>query len=104
LGDLVDTGSRVIVWLITLALLITPLIVSYYGAMLMIYRNMGDAGINLKTIKDKFAMTLLYFILMLGAWIIVRTVVDIFQVDTANINTFLLDESGQPIQSRTFNN
>jgi hypothetical protein len=101
LGDLVQTGSRVLVWIITLFLLIIPLFIMYYGAMMIIYRNMEMPG-QLKKVKDRFWEILIYFILMLAAWLIVRTVVDVFQVDK-RINTFLIDENGNTVKARTFN-
>lgn len=102
MGDLVETGSRFIVWLISLVLLIVPLFIMYYGAMIIINRQM-DGNIDLiKQWRGKLWHTILYFILMLAAWLIVRTVVDVFQVEP-RINTFLIDENGQPVKARPFN-
>lgn len=101
LGDLVETGGRVIVWVISFALLIIPLFIMYYGAMIIIYRNMDMPG-PLSDVKKRFWQILIYFILMLSAWLIVRLVVDIFQVDP-RINTFMIDENGNAIKARSFN-
>ncbi len=101
LGDLVETGSRAIIFIITLALLIVPLIIMYYGAMIIINQQL-DGGINqLKKLKDNFWRVLVYFLLMLAAWLIVRTVVDVFQV-RSDINTFLIDKDGTTVKARPF--
>lgn len=101
-GDLVETGSRIIIWLITIILLVVPIILSYYGAMIMINQKYDGGVSQLKDLRGRFRNTLIFFILMLGAWVIVRTVVDVFQVDP-RINTFLIDENGQTVKVRTFN-
>lgn len=101
LGDLIQTGSRIIIWIVTLFLLIIPLFIMYYGAMIIIYRNMELPG-PLASVKERFWEILIYFIFMLAAWLIVRTVIDIFQVDK-RINTFLIDENGNKVEARTFN-
>jgi len=103
-GDLVETGSRAIVWLISLLLLIVPLLLMYYGFLVIYYRTINpDTKIGLlEDVKKRFWYIILYFILMLSGWLIVRTVVDVFQVDN-RINTFLIDENGNKVQARQFN-
>lgn len=104
-GDLVETGSRVLVWLISFALLVVPLLVMYYGAMIMWNQNMdGDTGV-VKWAKTRLKEIIFYFILMLAAWLIVKTVIDIFQVDDSNgrVPIFLLDEGGNSIKVKSFN-
>jgi len=101
LGDLAETGSRVLVWLITIALLIVPLIIMYYGAMMIIYQQKELPG-KLAEIRKRFWQILIYFILMLAGWLIVRTVVDIFQVEE-RVPTFLIDENGNEVKARPFN-
>jgi hypothetical protein len=102
LGDLVETGKRAIVWLVSITLLIVPIIVMYYGAMIMWNQEFGGGVVNLAELRKKFRMIFIFFILLLAAWLIVRTVVDIFQVDE-RINTFMIDENGQPVKARNFN-
>lgn len=102
-GDAVATAGRLIIWLISAAFLLVPLLIIYYGAMVIINKEY-DGGISMiKTAKDRLKWLLIYVILMLGAWLIIRTVVDVFQVDT-RINTFLIDENGQKVESRNFQN
>jgi hypothetical protein len=102
LGDLVETGSRAIVWLISITLLIVPLLVMYYGAMI-IWEQKWDGNISqIQKLKNNFKRIFLYFIFMLAAWLIVRTVVDIFQVED-RVPSFLIDENGNQIKARTFN-
>lgn len=101
LGDLVETGGRVSVWVISFALLIVPLFVMYYGAMIIIYRNMNMPS-ALTDVKKRFWEILIYFILMLSAWLIMRLVIDIFQVES-RINTFMIDENGNKVKARSFN-
>ncbi len=101
LGDLVETGGRVLVWVISFALLVVPLFIMYYGAMIIIYRNMDMPG-ALSNVKKRFWEILIYFIFMLAAWLIVRLVIDIFQVDS-RINTFMIDENGNSVKARSFN-
>lgn len=102
LGDLVDTGSRALVWLISVILLIIPILIIYYGAMIIINAKTGSDGGVMKAIRTKMWKVILYFILLLSGWLIVRTVVDVFQVDN-RINTFLIDENGNKVQARPFN-
>ena len=101
---LVDTGGRLLIWVLTFAFLMVPLIVMYYGAQIIYQRKFpsapGAAVTALKIVKENFWRVTLYFILMLCGWLIIRTVVDIFQIDP-RINTFLI-ENGQPVQSRSF--
>lgn len=102
LGDLVNTGGRALVWIISLTLLIVPILIMYYGAQIIITQQ-WDGDISLiKKYKGQLFHLLLYFILMLSAWLIVRTVVDIFQVED-RVPSFLIDESGNEIKARTFN-
>lgn len=102
LGDLVETGSRALVWIISIALLIVPLLVMYYGAMIIYERNITGNLFKFEEIRKKFTNAILYFILMLAAWLIVRTVVDIFQVED-RVPSFLIDEQGNQIKARSFN-
>lgn len=104
LGDLAETGSRVLVWLITIVLLIVPLIIMYYGAMVMYHSTLNpDLKISvLNDIKKRFKQIIIYFILLLAGWLIVRTVVDVFQVDE-RVPTFLIDENGNEVKARPFN-
>lgn len=102
LGDLVETGRRVLIWIITIVLMILPVVIAYYGAMMIIYRENSIGGDKLKDIKNKILWLIIYFVCLLGAWIIVRTIVDLSQVKTDRINTFLIDENGRAIQSRQF--
>jgi hypothetical protein len=101
LGDLAETGSRVLVWLITIVLLVVPLIIMYYGAKLMWYQQQAKAEM-VKFVKERLTIIVLFFILMLSGWLIVRTVVDIFQVDE-RVPTFLIDENGNEVKARPFN-
>jgi hypothetical protein len=102
LGHLVQTGERALVWIISIALLIIPLYIMYIGVM-MIWNQKFDQNVgNLKKYREKLYSTIIYFVLMLAAWLIVRLVVDIFQVDP-RINTFLLDDNGGQIKARSFN-
>ncbi len=97
--DLIEIVARVVVFLILLALLIVPLIIIYTGAMLIAIQKFSIGGIStIQDLKDKFMVRILYFILLLAAWLIVRTIVGVFQVNS-NINTFLLDENGQRIKA-----
>jgi hypothetical protein len=59
-------------------------------------------GFDIKKWKDRLFTAVIYFIFMLAAWLIVRTVVDIFQVDD-RINSFLIDENGTTVKARSFN-
>lgn len=102
LGDLVETGRRVLIWLITIVLMILPVVIAYYGAIMIIYREFTPGGMGLAEIKKKILWLIIYFVCLLGAWIIVRTIVDLSQVKTDRINTFLIDENGNAIQSRQF--
>jgi hypothetical protein len=102
LGDLVETGRRVLIWIITIVLMILPVIIAYYGALMIINRDLGKSGISLADIKNRILWLIIYFVCLLGAWIIVRTIVDLSQVQTSRINTFLIDENGNAIQSRQF--
>lgn len=102
LGDLVETVGRALVWLLSIALLIVPLLVMYYGAMI-IWEQKYDGNIaTIQVIKKRFKEVILYFILMLAAWLIIRTVVDIFQVED-RVPSFLIDERGNQIKARSFN-
>jgi hypothetical protein len=101
IGDLVETGNRVLIFVISLFLLIIPLFIMYYGAMVIIDKNWGG-GFDIKKWKDRLFTAVIYFIFMLAAWLIVRTVVDIFQVDD-RINSFLIDENGTTVKARSFN-
>jgi hypothetical protein len=103
LGHLVETGERALVWIISIALLIIPLYIMYIGAM-MIWNQKFDQDLwTMRDLRKKLRNAILYFILMLSAWLIVRLVVDIFQVDP-RINTFLIDESGRSVKAKPFNN
>jgi hypothetical protein len=102
LGDLVETGRRVLIWIISIVLMILPVIIAYYGALMIILRENSIGGDKLKNVKEKILWLIVYFVCLLGAWIIVRTIVDLSQVKTDRINTFLIDENGNAIQSRQF--
>lgn len=102
LGDLVETGRRVLIWIITIVLMILPVVIAYYGALMIIMRENSADGMGIKNLKEKILMLIIYFVCLLGAWIIVRTIVDLSQVKTDRINTFLIDENGNAIQSRQF--
>ncbi len=99
LPDLVSIAGRILVFIILLALLIIPLIIMYTGAKIMYGKNSGSGGDMIKNLKKIFQERIVYFILLLAAWLIVRTIVDLFQVDT-RINTFLLDENGRQVKAR----
>ncbi len=105
LGDMVETGQRALVWIISIALLIVPLIVMYYGAMI-IYEQQWHGNIDLiKKYKDRIFEIILYFILMLSAWLIVKLVIDVFQVndDAGRVPIFLIDDAGNSVKVKTFN-
>lgn len=80
MGDLVETGRRVLIWLITIVLMILPVVIAYYGAIMIIYREFTPGGMGLAEIKKKILWLIIYFVCLLGAWIIVRTIVDLSQV------------------------
>lgn len=101
-GDLIETGSRAIVWLISAVLLVVPILLMYYGAQIIINAKDGGGGGVMKEIRKKLWVVILYFIFMLAAWLIVRTVVDIFQVED-RVPSFLIDENGNAVKARTFN-
>jgi hypothetical protein len=71
-------------------------------ALYQILEGAVNGGFEIKKWRDRLTKAFIYFILMLAAWLIVRTVVDVFQVDE-RINTFLIDENGNAIKARTFN-
>lgn len=102
LGDLVETGSRVLVWLISVVILVVPILVMYYGAQIIINQQLDGNISKIKELRGKLFNILIYFILLLGAWLIVRTVVDIFQVED-RVPSFLIDENGQEVKARNFN-
>ncbi len=100
-GDLVETGSRALVWLLLFTLLLVPIFVMYYGAMIM-WNQKWDGGVSaIKKARDGLKKTIIYFILMLAAWLIVRTIVDVFQV-REDVPTFLIDEKGEVVKARNF--
>ena len=95
-----------IVWLISVVLLIVPIIIIYYGAKIIINAKDGAGGFKMAEARKSLTRVFIYFIFMLAGWLIVRTVIDIFQVRTDGpnaINTFLIDENGQSVKARTFN-
>jgi uncharacterized Tic20 family protein len=109
LPDLVSMAGRGIIWLITLVLYIFPLIVMYEGAKLIWYKKIVNTyyytngeGKKVMITYDRILKSIMYFVLMLFGWIIVRTVIDIFQVDS-RINTLLLDQNGGQVKARQFN-
>jgi hypothetical protein len=102
LGDLVNTIGRAVIWIISIVLLIVPLLVMYYGAQMIIEQKKPSSSSNLAKIKANLWKIILYFILMLGAWLIIRMVVDIFQVED-RVPSFLIDENGNQVKARNFN-
>lgn len=102
LGDFVETGRRILIWAITIVLMILPVVIAYYGAIMILYHEFKPGGMSLAEIKKKILWLVIYFVCLLGAWIIVRTIVDLTQVQTNRINTFLIDENGKAIESRQF--
>ena len=111
-SDLVSMGGRVTSFIILLGLLIVPLIIMWYGLQIIIQKNWSpdwsSLGFSkggptyLAYLKANFTFAIICFILMLSAWLIVRTIVDVFQVNP-NINTFLIDENGTKVQARQVN-
>jgi hypothetical protein len=104
-GDMVETGQRALVWLISIALMIVPLFVMYLGAMI-IYNQQFDGDIKvIQALKKRFFEVILYFILMLSAWLIVKVVIDVFQVNDSEgrVPIFLIDDNGNSVKVKTFN-
>lgn len=98
LGDLVETGRRVLVWIITIAILILPIVIAYYGFRMMWEHEFPTGGAKWGELKQKFYMFIIYLVCLLGAWIIVRTIVDVTRVNP-RINTFLI-ENGEQVKAR----
>ena len=102
-GDLVETGRRGIIWIISIVLLILPVLIAWTGAQMIILREFKGAGIDIAKIKERILWMIIYFVCLLGAWIIMRTIVDIAQVRTDRINTFLIEKDGSRVKAREFN-
>jgi hypothetical protein len=102
LGDFVETGRRAIIWMISFALLCIPILFTYYGAMIMWNGKMDGGVVNLKDLKEKMYMLVIYFICLLGAWLVVKLVVDTFQVND-RINTFMIDANGNKVKAMPVN-
>ena len=102
LGDLLETGGRVLVWIISFALLVVPLYVMWIGAEIIWYQKFDPNSGMLGKVKKRFREILIFFIFMLSAWLIVKLVIDIFQVDP-RINTFMMDENGNTVKAKSFN-
>jgi hypothetical protein len=99
-ADFVETGRRLLIWSISIVLMLLPLVIAYYGAAMIIYRENSFDGGKVKGLKNQILWLTIYFVCLLAAWIIVRTIVDIAQVDP-RINTFLI-ENGQQVKARQF--
>jgi hypothetical protein len=67
---------------------------------MIIYRKTDVGGFKWGELKEKILWLIVYFVCLLGAWIIVRTIVDLAQVNP-RINTFLI-ERGQQVKARNF--
>ncbi len=101
MGDFIETLRRLLIWVISIVLLIIPIVIAWVGAKMIYNREFKVGGQGLADLKNKILWLLLYFVCLLGAWIIVRTIVDVAQVNP-RINTFLIDESGQQVKARQF--
>jgi hypothetical protein len=100
LSDLLETGRRILIWIISIVLMVLPVVIAYYGALMIIYRKTDVGGFKWGELKEKILWLIVYFVCLLGAWIIVRTIVDLAQVNP-RINTFLI-ERGQQVKARNF--
>jgi hypothetical protein len=101
-NDFIQVLARIILFITTLALLIVPLLICYAGVMILVYQK-APGGVNVAKVKEwlgKLWWVVIYFILMLSGWLIVRTVVDLLQVRDGEkgVNTFLIDEKGNPVK------
>ncbi len=99
-GDFVETGRRLLIWVISIVLLVIPVIIAYYGAIMIFYHKFEPNGAKLGDLKNKILWLLIYFVCLLGAWLIVRSIVDVAQVNP-RINTFLI-ENGEQVKARQF--
>ena len=102
LGDLVETGKRFVVWIISFVLLIIPLYIMWVGVMMIWHQKFDPSAGDLKYYKEKLFYGIIYFILMLAAWLIVRLVIEVFQVDDSRIPMFLIDDNAEPIKLKNF--
>jgi len=104
-GDMVETGQRALVWLISFALLIIPIYITYIGAMMVWTGKFDSNAGKLKQYKEEFFQAIFYFILMLSAWLIVKVVIDVFQVNDSEgrVPIFLIDDNGNSVKVKTFN-
>ena len=99
-GDFVETGRRLLIWVISIVLLIIPIIIAYYGVQMIFAREFKFGGKSLADLKQKILWLIIYFVCLLGAWLIVRSIVDVAQVNP-RINTFLI-ENGEQVKARQF--
>lgn len=100
-GDLVETGRRGLIWIISIVLLVMPVLIAYLGMRMIFEQKLGGNIAILAKLKDNFFWILIYFICLLGAWLIVRGIVDIAGVND-RINTFLIDKDGTRIKAKPF--
>lgn len=100
-GDLVETGRRGLIWIISIVLLVLPVMLAYLGVQMIFQQKLGGNIEVLAKLKKNMLMIIIYFVCLLGAWLIVRSIVDIAQVNP-RINTFLIDQNGRRIEARQF--
>lgn len=81
---LIDTAIKIINWMFVISIPVATALFAYAGALYMtgIPGKMGQA-------RKIFLSVGIGFIIMISAWVAVRTFVDWFAKETSGINTFL---------------
>lgn len=79
-GDLITLIQRVINVIISLAVLITPVLVSYAG---FLFITRGDDPQRVTRAKNVFRTTIIGFIIILAAWLIVSAILAGLQAETS---------------------
>ncbi len=93
-ADFTEVLGRVLLFMITLLLVLTPLFIMFLGLKLMIYGKISEKKAD---IKKQIYAGLFYIIIILGSWLIIKSIIDTLGV-RSDIPQFLLDKNGDKIQ------
>jgi hypothetical protein len=87
--------GEIIIFIITLLLILSPIYIMYIGIQMIFQQGLPK---QLNKLKGQLLWTIVYLIIILGSWLIIKEVVNVFGI-SSDVPSFLLDNNGQTIQN-----
>lgn len=92
LSDAFTVFGNIVQNIIILLLILTPIYIMYIGIQMILQHGVPK---QLAELKMKLIWSVIYLIIIFGSWLIIREIVNIFNV-SSDVPSFLLNQDGTP--------